>query len=464
MQYVPSNVTRIRDLPTKEYLYLALAPWFSAACTKSYLAAARAVPGLDGLMFFIPNSSTSTPPPIADGIWNLNDGGRWKSENKYPVYAIPGVDGAIIMQQLAQYSGNASNPKAEYILAHEEMDHADYVRLYTTFGLNGGSNLPTLWAFLLIVLAVVLFIIFLTSLSMHYYQRRNRRALERRIQIGEVDLETLGIKRLRVHQNAVNNLPSFIFAPNKSSSDPPNEPDNSAFQGPSGSAVPASSTSDRTFWGQENCPICLEDFIPHETTVRSLPCRHIYHPACIDKFLLDRSSLCPVCKARVAPLDQSPYVPGPVTNAMVRYERRARRLAREMRQAQAARGEFPREENIGRLSSFRRACGRDRRIFSAPNSASTISQIEMAEVGNRAVSSPIAASSSEVSAMQTGPPANAALRREWMSRRMSALVARQPTLEEPEAEAEREARMPACKPSLQQGYFRRFEKLTNSDV
>ena len=107
MQYVPSNVTRIRDLPTKEYLYLALAPWFSAACTKSYLAAARAVQGLDGLMFYIPNSSTSTPPPIADGIWNLNDGGRWKSENKYPVYAIPGVDGAIIMQQLAQYSGNA---------------------------------------------------------------------------------------------------------------------------------------------------------------------------------------------------------------------------------------------------------------------------------------------------------------------------------------------------------------------
>ena len=346
------------------------------------------------------------------------------------------------------------------------MDHADYVRLYTTFGLNGGSNLPTLWAFLLIVLAVVLFIIFLTSLSMHYYQRRNRRALERRIRHGEVDLETLGIKRLRVPQNTVNNLPSFIFVPNESSSDQPSGPDHSASQGPSGSAAPASSTSDRTAWGQEHCPICLEDFIPHETTVRSLPCRHIYHPACIDKFLLDRSSLCPVCKARVAPLDQNPYVPGPVTNAMVRYERRARRLrlARESRHAQAARGEIPREENIGRLSSLRRACGRDRRIFSAPNSASTTSPIEMAEAGNRAVSSPMAASSPEASAMQTGPPANAALRRERMSRRTSALVGRQPTLEEPEAEAEREARMPACKPSLQQGCFRRFEEFTNSEV
>ena len=448
MQYVPNNVTRIRDLPTKEYLYLALAPWFSAACTKSYLAAARAVQGIEGLIFYIPSNSTSTPPPIADGVWNLNDGGRWKSENKYPVYAIPGVDGAIIMQQLAQYSGNASNPKAEYILAHEKMEHTDYVRLYTTFGLNGGSNLPTLWAFLLIVLAVVLFIIFLTSLSMHYYQRRNRRALERRIQNGEVDLETLGIKRLRVPQIAVNNLPSFIFVPNESGSNQPNEPGNSTSQGPSGSAVPASSTSDRTVWGEKHCPICLDDFIPHETTVRSLPCRHIYHPGCIDKFLLDSSSLCPVCKARVAPLDQNSYIHGPVTNAMVRHERRARRLrlAREMRQAQAARGETQREENTGRLSNFRRTCGRDRRVFSAPNAAPTTSQIEMAEVGNRAVSSPLAASNPEASAMQTRPPADAGLRREWMSGRVSALVGHQPTLEE--AEAEREARMPACKSSL----------------
>ena len=453
MQYVPSNVTRIRDLPTKEYLYLALAPWFSAACTKSYLASARAVQGLDGLMFYIPNSSTSTPPPIADGIWNLNDGGRWKSENKYPVYAIPGIHGALIMQQLAQYSGNASSPKAEYILAHEKMDHADYVRLYTTFGLNGGSNLPTLWAFLLIVLAVVLFIIFLTSLSMHYYQRQKRVALERRIRNGEVDPATLGIKRLPVSQNAVNNLPSFIFVPNESSSNQPNETGNITSQGPSGSAVPSSSTSDRTVWGEKQCPICLEDFIPHKTTVRSLPCRHIYHPGCIDKVLLDSSSLCPVCKTRVVPLDQIHYEYGPVTNAMVRHERRATRsrLARETRQAQAARGETQREENIGRLSNLRRACGRDRRIFSAPTAARTPSQIEMAEVGNRAVSSPIPASNPEASAMQTGPPADAGLRRERMSGRMGALAAHQPTLEE--AEAERAARMPACKPSLQEGRF-----------
>ena len=66
------------------------------------------------------------------------------------------------MQQLAQYSGNASSPKTQNILAQAQLDPTDYVRLYTTFGLDGGTSLPTLWAFLLIVLAIVLLIIGLT--------------------------------------------------------------------------------------------------------------------------------------------------------------------------------------------------------------------------------------------------------------------------------------------------------------
>lgn len=448
MQYVPSNVTRIGDLPTVQYLYLGFAPWFSADCTRSYLAAAREVPGLDGLIFYTPNNSTGTPPPVSDGTWDLNDGGQWKSENKYPVYAVPGVDGAIIMQQLAQYSGNASRPKAQNILAQEQLDPTDYVRLYTTFGLNGGTSLPTLWAFLLIVLGIVLFIIGLTSISMHYYQRRNRRALERRIRSGEVDLETLGIKRLRVSQEAVNNLPTFIYVPNESKSIDTNEPGETSSRALSESAAPASSTPDHTLWAQPTCPICLDDFISRETTVRSLPCHHIYHPACIDPFLLANSSLCPVCKAKVVPQEQNAYTYEPVTNAMVRYERRAgrMRLAREMRRSQTGWVGTQGRVSSGRLNNLRRVCGRDRRIFSAPSAAPTTSQIEMVAVGNRAASSPIAAPHPEVSAVQTRPPADTTIRREWISRRMSALVGREPTIEE--TEAERLARMPRWRRAL----------------
>ena len=448
MQYVPSNVTRIGDLPAIQYLYLGFAPWFSAACTQSYLAAARAVEGLDGLIFYTPNNGTGTPPPISDEIWNLNDGGKWKSENKYPVYAIPGVDGAMIMQQLAQYSGNSSSPQAQNILVQEGMDPNDYVRLYTTLALNGGNNLPTLWAFLLIVLAIVLLIIGLTSLSMHYYQRQNRRALERRIRSGEVDLETLGIKRLRVPQATVNNLRTFVYISDGNKSTCSDDFVNPISHAPSQTNVSTSSAPDHNIFDQSQCVICLEDFISHKTTVRSLPCRHIYHPKCIDEFLLDNSSLCPLCKARVIPKEQNANIQEPVTNAMVRYERRARRirLERETRQAQNEIPETQAGANTRHFPNLRRICGRNGRIFSAPGAVRTASQIEMAEVGSRAVSYPGPISNTETSVIEPRPPADSNLRREWMSRRMSTLLGRQPTLEE--LEAERQARMPACNSTL----------------
>lgn len=283
---------------------------------------------------------------------------------------------------------------------------------------------------------------------MHYYQRLNRRALERRIRSGEVDLEAHGIKRLRVPQEAVNNLPIFIYVPNESKPVDTNEPAQTSPQAPSESAAPVSSIPDHTLWAQPTCPICLEDFIPDETTVRSLPCHHIYHPACIDPFLLRNSSLCPVCKAKVVPQDENAYTHEPVTNAMVRYERRARRIRfnREMRRAQTGRVEIQGGENGGRFTNLMRVCGRDRRIVGAPSAAPTTSQIEMVEVGNRAVSSPIAAPNSEASAMQTRPPTDSNMRRELISRRMSALLGRQPTIEE--EEAEREARMPRWRRAL----------------
>jgi hypothetical protein len=57
--------------------------------------------------------------------------------------------------------------------------------------------------------------------------------------------------------------------------------------------------------------------------VRALPCRHIYHPECIDSFLLQNSSLCPVCKTTALPRS---FCPDVITDTMVRQERVARRL------------------------------------------------------------------------------------------------------------------------------------------
>ncbi|KAI1017606.1 hypothetical protein LB504_003922 [Fusarium proliferatum] len=47
-----------------------------------------------------------------------------------------------------------------------------------------------------------------------------------------------------------------------------------------------------------SCHICINEF-KQDTLTRSLPCGHLFHPRCIDPWLLERSITCPVCRANV---------------------------------------------------------------------------------------------------------------------------------------------------------------------
>lgn len=49
--------------------------------------------------------------------------------------------------------------------------------------------------------------------------------------------------------------------------------------------------------GHETCPICILDFEPGDD-LRVLPCdgRHRFHQACVDPWLLELSSSCPLCR------------------------------------------------------------------------------------------------------------------------------------------------------------------------
>ncbi|KAH9993597.1 hypothetical protein BJV77DRAFT_997723, partial [Russula vinacea] len=49
--------------------------------------------------------------------------------------------------------------------------------------------------------------------------------------------------------------------------------------------------------GRDTCPICIVDFEDGDD-VRVLPCdgRHVFHQACVDPWLLELSSSCPICR------------------------------------------------------------------------------------------------------------------------------------------------------------------------
>lgn len=45
----------------------------------------------------------------------------------------------------------------------------------------------------------------------------------------------------------------------------------------------------------QTCSICLEEFTS-DSVLRELACRHVFHKSCVDPWLLDRCSLCPLCR------------------------------------------------------------------------------------------------------------------------------------------------------------------------
>ncbi|KAI9437606.1 hypothetical protein H4582DRAFT_1956160 [Lactarius indigo] len=69
--------------------------------------------------------------------------------------------------------------------------------------------------------------------------------------------------------------------------------------GPSGSVPRGTSAADPLpeSIGRETCPICIVDFDDGDD-VRVLPCegKHVFHQACVDPWLLELSSSCPICR------------------------------------------------------------------------------------------------------------------------------------------------------------------------
>ncbi|KAJ4404525.1 hypothetical protein N0V91_005869 [Didymella pomorum] len=418
-QYVPANATRLANLPAdRNYALIAFAPWYSAQCMIEYFTAARTQSATKGFLTYLPGDSNAQPPVLNNPAWDLQDGGMWQQDNTFPTYALSSISGNNVMDQLNLYSGNLSTvPNGDDL--GRIFNNTSYVRLWATVSTDSGGTLPSLWVFLVIVLAILIAAIGTTSLCMHIIQRRRRNALRQRVLNGEVDLEALGVKRLTVSQAILDKMPIVTYTGSPPEGEkPPEAPAVAANLAPGVDAetgsktsplvrrvsAPTPSTTNNTTFSQPTCPICIDDFEANETQVRELPCRHIFHPECIDTFLLRNSSLCPMCKQSVLPAGACPVN---ITNMMVRRERHIARM-RARSAWSAANGGAPPPVSVTASDHARNAFGSigravtGRRIFSAPERRQNPpADIEM---GSTATSQPAMPPAQPVSSVPNGPP------------------------------------------------------------
>ena len=465
--YIPHNVTRKSNFPNYQDAVplVTVAPWVSVECTQSYLAAGRR-DGVRAAIFYQPGNSSAEPPVPGDSSWSLNDGGQWKETNQYPVYAIPSVMGGIVMEQLALYSGNMTDvPYGEDLV--DVYDPRDFARLYTDISLgNAGPSLPSLWVFLIIVLGILLAVVGVTSLAMHLLQRRHRRDLQRRIANGEVNLEALGIKRLNVPQELLDKMPRYVYT-SKNGDQKPSIEEEPAAQPRNLNATDLAARealpNREVPFTQPTCSICLDDFEHNHTIVRELPCSHIFHPECIDGFLRDNSSLCPLCKKSALPQG---YFITDVTNAMVRRERLIRRMRGRVTTVTLEDGTIVTRPRTYHTSGGNRMA--TLRQFQRPSRRQRAEEAYVASTlsggGRSTEMTPVPATTAlELSTNVRPPPeiqrAGTSARREWGRNRLRSTVLHTRTADDEARDMEQA--LPRCKSPLSLFLFSMSQQLTN---
>lgn len=465
---VPDGVTRKKDLPQDgDGKLIALAPWLDDDnCQVRYIAAARDDEA-NGLLFFIPDGSGGPPPDVASPTWDIFQTDDWKAAMQYPVFAIPGASGSKLMNASVDYSKNITEvPHGNALL--KEFAITDYARLFAQASVEEkGEVLPSLWVFLLLILGVMVGVMGFISFIMHWIQLRRRKALRRRVVNGEVDLEALGIKRLTLPQDVLDDMPLYTYSPvvvaaepdtaNKTTTTTTKISETSSktvsSSSSSGDVKPANPAPLATLPAlqQPTCAICLEDFVPKSsetpgTKVRELPCRHIFHPECVDTFLRDTSSLCPLCKKTALPTG---YCPKKITNAMVRRERLVR--LRGLRAAAAADNATTSPRSMSRVVAWGSAVSAlptyERRSMVSPTVRNT--QVESTnpatppppdsspempqEQTDVSTATPVGSPESEPPVQ---PPSNPR-RREWARQRAEAMLGRHQAPVDPDAEESR---------------------------
>lgn len=320
---VPDVVPRLTDIPANSTVF-ALAPFVSAECAA--VLTKQAVADNARLLVLVNDTLVQNSVMIS-------------GSTQITIVGVSNDAGVSAFAHMSEYVSNTT-------ITMPSTDIANTIeRIGMAVQSDVKSGLPRLWIFVLCVLAGVLLLIILLSLFLNVALFVRRRNLRRRILAGEVNLELLGVKRLTVPQEVLDKIPVHVYTHGEqrftsTSISTPNTNKSKSWKSrplsvnTNSSKTEESDSSKIDGYFQTDCPICLEDFVPNETNIRELPCKHIYHLECIDPFLKTRSSLCPLCKTSTLPQG---YFPSSLqlTNATVRREREMRMRARSSHANQA---------------------------------------------------------------------------------------------------------------------------------
>ncbi|KAL4806874.1 hypothetical protein BDV18DRAFT_120827 [Aspergillus unguis] len=209
--FIPENVTRHQDVAPFSYRTIGLAPWISPNCSQSFLDASRRV-GTEALVFFLPGTDDSKPPPPADSTWLLSGGTSWESESIYPVYAVPGPAGNALMEQLSWYSGREEHPQHQQNASTSSTTIPRDMRLFTLIDLDkSGGKAPSLWGFLLAILGTILVLCIGLVVLYQFLQRRRRETLQRRLEAGRSSSLQYDLQHFRVPRELLTKLPTFVY-------------------------------------------------------------------------------------------------------------------------------------------------------------------------------------------------------------------------------------------------------------
>lgn len=317
---IPNNVTTFLD--SEDWPTIAIFPWTSESCAQAYLDHLSTHPA--GAVFtFLPDLSITVVPDASNSSWSLGGNNSWQESWHWPTLAFTAASMQPILTEMSYYSGNMSDAPYGPNLT-ENYGSYNLPRLFAQFTVPIHKSFG--WPVGGGITGGILFLLVVGMLYTWTLRWQRMRSFQRRLERGEIDLEALGIKKTNVPQKVIDEMPLFTFTASSPISKPGNVADpaislkqedglSTPFATPRSAAEMFSQSS------QTTCPVCLDDFANGETSVRELPCKHIFHPECIDLYLRDTSSLCPMCKKSALPLG---YCPVKITHFMVEHERSVR--------------------------------------------------------------------------------------------------------------------------------------------